>query len=293
MDIHDFKEHIGEIIVNKENVKNIIVIDSRKASRIGDNFCMEDDKAEKFADKFDNIILPFNSCVFSVIVNGYEDEEKTKRIDEQKLYIHSYQPPFMDKETLRVSVELITGGNIKNDSGTLKKIMQYSQDVGVTFICFGIFLHGVKTYHCISTAYIFVNRFGKIIVDTPLISTNTNLLMDGVNADFTKTISTILWRIMFVISLMNCKNIELRKTHYDMALNKKRIRSGRVPLDSYYEIVIENNHQQKNGENLSTYQNRLHLCRGHFKNRKTGKFWWGCHTRGSADIGRIKKDYVA
>ena len=33
------------------------------------------------------------------------------------------------------------------------------------------------------------------------------------------------------------------------------------------------------------------MCRGHFKERKTGIFWWEAHKRGEDNLGIIEKDY--
>jgi hypothetical protein len=36
---------------------------------------------------------------------------------------------------------------------------------------------------------------------------------------------------------------------------------------------------------------RMHFCRGHFKRRKTGVYWWNQQWRGDASIGVVVKDY--
>jgi len=58
--------------------------------------------------------------------------------------------------------------------------------------------------------------------------------------------------------------------------------------------------KHKNGEAKDLYYNRIHLCRGHFKEytkekplfgKYTGTYWWQPTMRGNKKKGVIHKDY--
>lgn len=93
--------------------------------------------------------------------------------------------------------------------------------------------------------------------------------------------------------LLNCKNITTEKIYPPEKLNKKRIRSGKQPLLDYHILKIKSStgpSPKQNGiKNLWT--NRVHFCRGHFKRRKTGLYWWNSQVRGNPKKGMILKDY--
>jgi hypothetical protein len=105
-----------------------------------------------------------------------------------------------------------------------------------------------------------------------------------------------------VLSVINCRNIVLERNDPDERRQKKRERKGKKPLFSYYTLRIKRREsyradaQQKTG----LWDNRLHLCRGHFKTYTTekplfgsvtGTFWWQPCVRGRSRNGIVLKDY--
>jgi len=96
-----------------------------------------------------------------------------------------------------------------------------------------------------------------------------------------------------VFRLINCKNVLLNKINPPEKLNKNRIKNGKLPLVSYHEIVLKNSKKQfKPTEGDIGYHNRIHLCRGHYKERKSGIYWWSQHIRGKNKEGKIEKSYT-
>jgi hypothetical protein len=104
------------------------------------------------------------------------------------------------------------------------------------------------------------------------------------------------------IKLLNCKNITTEKIPPSERLNKKRRKAGKQELFAYHvlDVVIPS---KKRGYHESTEplsHNRVHLCRGHFKEytaehplfgKYTGLYWWQPHVRGQNKNGIVMKDY--
>ena len=109
--------------------------------------------------------------------------------------------------------------------------------------------------------------------------------------------------IMKINSLLNCVNI-IRVLHkIEGKLQKSRIKRGKLPLHSYYTLQIKG-HSIKYENTLSKidsqWNNRIHLCRGHFKKytvekplfgKFTGLWWWEPAVRGRNKEGVVYKDY--
>ena len=103
--------------------------------------------------------------------------------------------------------------------------------------------------------------------------------------------------------LLNCKNIEAECIKPSERLNMRRRKNGRQELFSYKILKIK---QKMLGASRSKNeplggQNRIHLCRGHFKEytkehplfgRITGLWWWQPHVRGQNRDGIVMKDYA-
>ena len=87
--------------------------------------------------------------------------------------------------------------------------------------------------------------------------------------------------VMFVLAtllLLNTKNFGERIPTSFERLNKKRIKNGKATLRSYTEIKFRI--PKGNLGFGSTAAKTAHWCRGHYKQRKTGLFWWNPHMRG-------------
>ena len=103
--------------------------------------------------------------------------------------------------------------------------------------------------------------------------------------------------------LINCKNISTEKSYPPEALNKKRVRQGKQPLFTYHTLVVNpvSTKHRKNGQHEPTgIKQRLHFCRGHFKEytqdaplfgKLTGLYWWQPMVRGNKELGIVHKDY--
>lgn len=106
-----------------------------------------------------------------------------------------------------------------------------------------------------------------------------------------------------VLKLFTCKNVTTQTTPAPAKLNKKRVKTGKLPIYEYKTLHITlpgKNKKNGMGQPIGTTQ-RLHMCRGHFKEytedaplfgRFTGRYWWQPSVRGDKSKGEIKKDYV-
>lgn len=107
--------------------------------------------------------------------------------------------------------------------------------------------------------------------------------------------------ILRLFSIINCKNIELLDNPAPERLNNSRIKKNKLPLCSYYTIAIKAVSRKDQDKKLKgLWDNRVHLCRGHFKTyteekplfgKIVGRFWWQASVRGNPKEGMIVKDY--
>ena len=100
----------------------------------------------------------------------------------------------------------------------------------------------------------------------------------------------------FVIRINSPRITDIRPGEDRTALNKKRLRNGKLPLYDYREVDL--NKEVKAGLRMSEQgdsggHRRLHWRRGHFKCCRTGIFWWNPHLAGRRDMGVIEKHYAA
>ena len=102
--------------------------------------------------------------------------------------------------------------------------------------------------------------------------------------------------------LLNCKNITTEKIPAPEALNKKRRKSGKQELFDYHVLNVVVPSEKRDYQEATTplSHNRVHLCRGHFKEytaehplfgHYTGLYWWQPHVRGQNKDGVVIKDY--
>lgn len=102
--------------------------------------------------------------------------------------------------------------------------------------------------------------------------------------------------------LLTCKNIVTEKIIAPIKLNKKRRLSGKQELFDYHvlNVVIPSKRKGYQEKGVPLSHNRVHLCRGHFKEyttehplfgRLTGLYWWQPHVRGQNKDGIVMKDY--
>lgn len=103
-----------------------------------------------------------------------------------------------------------------------------------------------------------------------------------------------------VLMLLNCKNIGTEKQYPPKALNKKRLKHHKQPIFTYHILVLKPVGKKQESIPRHLWNNRIHLCRGHFKTyteqnplfgRITGRFWWQPVVRGRNRNGIVMKDY--
>ena len=102
------------------------------------------------------------------------------------------------------------------------------------------------------------------------------------------------------LMLLSCRNIETIDNPPPEKLNKKRIKSGKQPIFTYKTLVIKPTGKQQKSVPKHLWDNRIHLCRGHFKTytedaplfgKYTGRYWWQPSVRGNKNKGVVMKDY--
>lgn len=116
-------------------------------------------------------------------------------------------------------------------------------------------------------------------------------------------ISATLSILQSSIMLLNCKNIETEVRHPSEELNKSRRKKGKQELFTYktLKLLVPGKKEKRIQRNEPTGEhNRIHFCRGHFKEytaeaplfgRITGLWWWQPHVRGKSTDGVVMKDY--
>lgn len=104
--------------------------------------------------------------------------------------------------------------------------------------------------------------------------------------------------------LLSCKNVFSERIERPEKVNKKRLRKGKLPLYDYHVLKVKTPksvYETVIGKKEDpAYHNRVHLCRGHFKEftaekplfgRYTGTYWWQPAMRGKNMDGFVDKDY--
>ena len=107
--------------------------------------------------------------------------------------------------------------------------------------------------------------------------------------------------IYIVLGLLNCKNIGTIDNEPPAKLNKSRVKKGMQPIFTYKTLVIKpTGKRQQSLAAQGLWENRIHLCRGHFKEytadkplfgRFAGRYWWQPSVRGRNTQGVVMKDY--
>lgn len=109
--------------------------------------------------------------------------------------------------------------------------------------------------------------------------------------------------LLLTISFMNCRNVTRTETYPKRHDVREAKRRG-VPLPTkYYTLQIEPMRNALSGEGgmkANGFKKALHICRGHFSHysedkplfgKYSGQFWIPSHVRGSAESGKVVKDY--
>lgn len=111
---------------------------------------------------------------------------------------------------------------------------------------------------------------------------------------------SVLGMLNYVLMFLDCKNIGLKKVPPPEALNRKRKKYGKTELYTYHTLILKPIGKKQESIPRDLWNNRIHLCRGHFKTYTkekplfgniTGRFWWQPIVRGKNKKGVIMKDY--
>lgn len=101
--------------------------------------------------------------------------------------------------------------------------------------------------------------------------------------------------LLAAVVLMNARNaVETQAVDLER-LNRARARRGALPLFEHRVVQIARRQAKRVSEarkgSAGHVPMREHFCRGHFKTRKSGVFFWHPHLRGDRTRGRIEKEY--
>jgi len=120
-----------------------------------------------------------------------------------------------------------------------------------------------------------------------------SLLGDLARSDWAGEISFLL----AVIGLLNSRNFVIRERVDRSKMNKARRRAGKPPMLDHYQLKIHprqlaraNAGAPGGGEGHGPL--RMHVCRGHWKVRASGIYFWRAHWRGDRGRGEIAKSYT-
>lgn len=117
-------------------------------------------------------------------------------------------------------------------------------------------------------------------------------------SDFTTAIGHVL---LYTLSFLNCRNIELVEHRPSAVLSRKHERKYGVPLTKYYELGIKgfSKRYPASGNKVERFTPH-HIVRGHFKTYtpekprfgrpgEHGRFWVDSFAKGDKEAGEIKK----
>lgn len=108
--------------------------------------------------------------------------------------------------------------------------------------------------------------------------------------------STMIMCMARYLMALNCCNIT--RTEHKPKPSQQSVRRalGRQPLFSTWtlEIDLDRTEREVPGESCGGHTSkRLHLCRGHARQHKPGKWCWvRAHVRGDKSLGMVHKDYA-
>lgn len=98
----------------------------------------------------------------------------------------------------------------------------------------------------------------------------------------------------FMNTLNQCSNVFIKNNTHPAALQKKRLKKGKLPLFEYKTLHVRPRNTDGKSKGTGTHASpRLHLRRGHIRRYKDGKKIWvqPCMV-GNKKLGVVHKDYV-
>lgn len=128
-----------------------------------------------------------------------------------------------------------------------------------------------------------------------------NVLLPWLQKTSGANMNDILRTMLVFCSFLDCKNIGTIDILPPEKLNKKRVKKGNCPFFIYKTLVIKSiGKKQAQNEAQGLWENRVHLCRGHFKTytkdaplfgKYIGRYWWQPSVKGNKKKGVVIKDY--
>jgi hypothetical protein len=113
----------------------------------------------------------------------------------------------------------------------------------------------------------------------------------------------VFFPALLALSFMHCRNVTVTNETPSVKFSRAHQRRHGVPLTHYKTLQIDPMKRVLETEGNASgngLKKALHICRGHFKTftadaplfgKTTGTFWWSPNVRGSADAGKVMKDY--
>jgi hypothetical protein len=281
------------------------------------------------AQKFHmNTIIDIQSLLGSDLI--FKGQNGNVRLPYKKTWIDFYMEP----HTPEKEAELIRKGKLSQEGDSLvKKRAILAEEVDEATI-------SVKIFNAFEEGYFYKKHFGKHYFEPSIFTyliyiggENTSdygqkgFFVDNKNGNiqpqlaikedaFEKILekegellskrilrqdSQDITQLNIFLILLSCKNISTIDNNAPEKLNKKRKKSFKCPLFTYKTLVIKPTGKSQRAEEVQgLWENRLHLCRGHFKTfteekplfgRVTGRFWWQPSARGNKNKGIVMKDY--
>lgn len=123
---------------------------------------------------------------------------------------------------------------------------------------------------------------------------NPSKLMDDVNGEG----SNFVLAVVAALSLLSCKNVEVRNVYVPKELQNSRKQKGRLPFWTYKILALKNfAHDDKlpNGRTIGEQKHaspRLHWRRGHIRHHQSaGNIFVSPCVVGRGSLGVVEKDY--
>ncbi|MFW5970483.1 MAG: hypothetical protein ACOCQT_00140 [Desulfovermiculus sp.] len=249
-----------------------------------------------------DVRLPYKVCWFDLFFN--KDSERGYSCDEQARFVKENnieQEQIASSRRGILSIELDDNVLFCVFFNYLNNMRQWNMSltgevVFIDHIAKDNYLATKFLYSFFSNQEMRQNLSNLNVVPVPLIpymDADTLLRFHLENTDELSSLNTALL-------LLSCKNIETELVTPPEALNKKRKKKNKLPIFTYKNLVIKPMGKKQKSVPQHLWENRIHLCRGHFKTytkdaplfgRYTGRFWWQPSVRGRNKEGMIHKDY--
>lgn len=251
---------------------------------------------------FNFVKMPYPAVAFEYTMTGNYSTGSDKTI--------SPPPPF----TKRV-VTLVMTAEYASSLFDLDSSFEKDAIVIVPFLCIGEHIQWVPTFvgaildlnaiiksnnpkgYEITTMKV----FGQSLSDLSLRGDDTP--QKAIVAAFVAEMQLDLQIALNALACLNAKNVTHVSVPASEKLNAKRKRNGKLPFFEYKVLDIflgagvrkipsgDGRRLREAMSHLLSSSMRLHTVRGHFKQRKTGLYWWSHFVRGRHEEGVVVKDY--